>query len=174
MSFYKNRKALFLTAFLMLTIAIMPVFGDNPPSTPTAITCIVSLPSITLGENLTISGSISPEISNVTVDLVYTKPNSTTLTRSVSSEIDGSFQDVYTPDSIGSWSVKSSWSGNVDYLSSTSFAVTFEVKGSNTVFPVELLIGAITVIIVVVLAGYLYIKRTRKNSLKVNSEAQRS
>jgi hypothetical protein len=134
--------------------------GDAPPSTPTAINCSVSPTSVTLGNNLTVSGFISPVVSGVTVTLTYTKPDATTLTRTVTSGTDGSFTDVYTPNVVGSWSVKASWPGNVSYLGSTSFAASFTVNNPGAI-PMEYVyaVAAIVIIVIVAIAAYWYTKK---------------
>lgn len=148
-------------SFILFVIAIVPVIGDNPPSSPSSISCNISSSTLSLGDEITVSGSISPIVSGVTVTLTYTNPNSTTLTRTTISQSDGSYQDVYAPDLIGSWSVKSSWFGNVDYLGSTSFAVGFEVRDSSAVFPLELTVGVIAIIIIATIAIYWFTKKNK-------------
>jgi hypothetical protein len=76
------------------------------------------------------------------------------------SEVDGSFQDIYAPDIVGSWKVKASWLGNPDYLGSTSFAAAFEVRDSSGSIPIELLAAAAVVVITVLaLVAYWYAKK---------------
>jgi len=139
--------------------------GDVPPSTPTAINCSASPTSITLGNNLTISGFIShqyiePYVSGVTVTLTYTKPDATTIIRTVTSGTDGSFHDTYAPIVVGSWSVKASWPGNVDFLGSTSFAASFTVSNPGAV-PMEYLyaVAAVVIIVIVAIAAYWFRKK---------------
>jgi len=134
--------------------------GDAPPSTPTAINCSVSHSSITLGDNLTVSGFISPAVSGVAVTLTYKKPDATTLTRTVTSGIDGAFRDYYTPSVVGGWSVKASWLGNVNYLGATSFAAEFTVNNPGTI-PMEYVyaVAAIVIIVIVAIALYWFTKK---------------
>jgi hypothetical protein len=115
-----------------------------------------------LGNSTTVSGSISPAVSNVTVTLTYTKPDATTISRTVTTGADGSFSDTYTPNVVGSWSVKANWTGNDYYFGSTSFDATFTVKAPNaTGFQMEYLYVAVIVIIVVfaAIAAYWYKKK---------------
>jgi hypothetical protein len=159
MKITKNTGIFVLAVILLLTNAIMPVVADDPPSTPTAISCTVSSTTVTLGDDLVVSGSISPTVSGVTVTLTYSKPDATNLVRTIVSEIDGSFQDIYTPDVTGSWKVKANWLGNADYLGATSFNVAFEVVNSAVGIPVELLAAAALIIIVIVALIYWYKKK---------------
>jgi hypothetical protein len=158
-----NKVISLITLCLFLFIVIIaPVIGDDPPSSPSSITCNVSSSNLSPGNALTISGSISPAISGVTVSLTFTKPDLTTISRTVVSQSEGYFEDTFSPDLTGSWSVKASWQGNADYLGSTSFAADFVVGTSAFNFSIELIAAAIIVIIIIVvtLLLYWYTKRT--------------
>jgi hypothetical protein len=113
-----------------------------------------------LGNNLTVSGFISPAVSGVIVTLTYTKPDATTLTRTVTSGTDGAFRDNYTPSVVGRWSAKASWLGNVDYLGATSFAAEFTVNNPGAI-PMEYVyaVVAIVIIVIVAIAAYWYTKK---------------
>ena len=153
---------------LWLSIAITATFADNPPSTPTAITISLSTNSVALGNSLTVNGSITPStsglpaVSGVTVTLTYTKPDATTSTATVTTGTDGSFSDSYTPNVAGSWSVKASWAGNVDYLGATTFAEAFTVTAPSEggIPMVYLYVAAVIIIIAIAaIAVYLYMKK---------------
>ena len=161
MKITKSAGIFLLTATLLLTTAaIIPVIADDPPSTPTAINCTVSSTTVTLGDDLVVSGSISPAVSGVTVTLTYSKPDATNLTRTVTSQINGSFQDIYTPNVTGTWRVKANWLGNANYLGSTSFAVAFEVRNPAASIPIELLAATTLIIIIIIaLTSYWYRKK---------------
>jgi hypothetical protein len=168
----KTLKHIEVTAFcaivLLLSIAVALTFADNPPSTPTAITLSLSTKSVTLGNNLTVSGSVTPSVSGfppvsgVAVTLTYTKPDATTSTTTVTTSTDGSFSDTYTPDVAGSWSVTASWAGDVAYLSATSSTETFAVTNNSAggVSMVYLYVATTIVIIAIAaIAVYLYMKK---------------
>jgi hypothetical protein len=189
MKLTKNKGKFALTVFvLLLTIAItingygyfsykgtppskdaygifVRFVGDDPPSTPTATNCSVSPTSVALGNNLTVSGyvisTLLTPVSGVTVILTYTKPDATTLTRTVTTGTDGSFNDVYNPGVAGSWSVKANWLGNANHLGSTSFAVAFTVTTPGAGVPMEYVLAAAAVIIIVIVAivAYWYTKK---------------
>lgn len=162
--------AALIVIVLWLTIAVAPAFADNPPSSPTAITLSLSTKSVTLGNNLTVSGSVTPSVSGlppvsgVAITLTYQKPDGTTSTITVTSGIDGSFNDTYTPDAAGSWSVTASWAGNVAYLGSTSFATSFKVTNSSQggIFNVYLIVVIVIIIIVIIAAIATYLYRKKK------------
>ena len=153
---------------LWLTLIVGVTTADNPPSTLSNIALSLSTKSVTLGNYLTASGSVKSSvsgfapISGVAVTLTYTKPDSTTSTTTVTSGTDGSFSAKYTPDMAGSWSVTSSWAGNVAYLGATSSTETFTVTNNSAGgFPTLYLyvIVAIIIIVVAAIAVYLYIKK---------------
>lgn len=115
------------------------------------------------GNSTTVSGSISPAVSNVTVTLTYTKPDATTLDRTTTTGADGSFSDTYTPDMAGSWSVKASWAGNDNYFGSTSFDATFTVGEPPALgIPMEYVYAAVIIIIFVIAAIVAYWYKKKK------------
>jgi hypothetical protein len=100
--------------------------------TPTSISCFVASARIQLGENIMITGSLSPTIENVSVALTFIKPDNSTITQNVTL-IQGEYAYAFKPDSSGSWHVKASWPGNIDYEGANSTLVAFEVEFLTTV-----------------------------------------
>jgi hypothetical protein len=149
-----------LVIFLCSSVfSVTFVLGDDPPSDPSSITCTISSQSVVLGENVIISGSISPAVEQVDVTLTYTSPNASVVTNSVQSQTGGFFEDVFMPDSAGQWSVKASWLGNSEYLGASSFSVNFAVAGSSS-FSVDLTIVVVVVAVALLLgAAYWFYKR---------------
>ncbi len=159
--------------FLLFLIALVPSGGslkvpievvDSAPPSPTSIICAVSPASITLGDSVSVTGSISPAVSNVTVSLTYTKPDGTTIIRSVNSSANGSYSDNVIPDLSGSWKVKASWGGDANYLGATSFDVSFNVQGvSGSGFPMEYVyLTIVVVVIIAVLAAAIVMLKRKK------------
>jgi hypothetical protein len=89
---------------------------------PSAITCSVSQSNITLGENVTISGSINPARSaEVTIGI----SNDTWSTMiKVTSNSSGTYSYEWKPDSSGSYKIIASWEGDGSYYGASSEAVT--------------------------------------------------
>jgi hypothetical protein len=79
------------------------------------ISCSVSPSRIEKGETIDVDGSLDPASNNVTLNLVYTKPDASTVSRIVLTKADGSYGDSYQPDIEGSWSVNASWAGSERY-----------------------------------------------------------
>jgi len=92
------------------------------------ITCGVSPNStITLGENVTVSGLIDPAHGNVVVKLTY-ECNGTTVIRNVTTDLNGAYEDVYAPEKVGVWTVEASWEGDSDHYGATSSRISFRVE----------------------------------------------
>ena len=98
-------------------------------STGSAISIGVWPNSVKLGGSLTISGAISP-VHNAEVTLTYTRSDSTTVVRTVTSDSTG-YIDEFVPDAVGSWSVKSSWDGDVEHTAAASSTLGFTVQPSD-------------------------------------------
>jgi hypothetical protein len=156
---------MFITAFASPCVAASARVRvvDLPPPSPTSISCSVFPTSVMLGNSTTVSGSISPAVSDVTVTLTYTKPDATTIDRTTTTGADGSFSDTYIPDMAGSWSVKASWAGNDNYFGSTSFNATFTVsEPSATGIPMDYVYVAVIIIIVIIVAIVAYWYRKKR------------
>jgi hypothetical protein len=88
-------------------------------------------PQVKLGEVASVSGTIvstgGPPVAGVNVTLSYTKPDESVVNRISMTETGGSFQDAYSPDMLGTWSVKASWTGDEDHNGTESLEVPFNV-----------------------------------------------
>jgi peptide/nickel transport system substrate-binding protein len=93
----------------------------------TTLSCAVSSTQLTIGDSITVSGSIAPAVSSVNITLTYTKPSSSTLNRTITSAANGSYSDCYVPDCVGSWNVKASWNGDDAHEGATSTSVYFNI-----------------------------------------------
>lgn len=93
------------------------------------ITSSVSPQTVKKGESVDVSGSIDPAIENVTVILVYKRPNASTVTRNLKTDVEGTFRESFQPDVEGSWSVNASWSGDARHKEDWT-SVSFEVRYS--------------------------------------------
>jgi hypothetical protein len=92
-----------------------------------SLSVLTSLNRVFLHEPITVYGSISPSHNNVSVMLSYKMPNGTILIRNVTSTELGEFEDTFTPNMAGSWTVKASWDGDLDHEGSESSEVSFTV-----------------------------------------------
>jgi len=95
--------------------------------TPSSISIQTSETQITEGDSVTVSGSINPAVPGAEVVIVFTKPDGSTSTRTVSTGSDGSCLELYIPTETGSWSIKASWEGDSTYSGATSQTLEINV-----------------------------------------------
>lgn len=100
--------------------------GTTVAAQSTTISLSVSETNIVEGYEVTVSGAIEPP-DEVSITLLYTMPDGSTLTRNVTSSSDGSFSDLFKPTDAGYWSVKASWSGSETQAGATSSTESFTV-----------------------------------------------
>ena len=93
----------------------------------TTISIRLSESEIIVGDSITVSGSIDPAFSGAIVTITFTKPDSSTFTRTDSTASDGSYSESDNPIETGSWSVKASWDGDPTYSGATSQTLVFNV-----------------------------------------------
>ena len=136
--------------------------GETVFKIETTLSCSVSSSTITIGDNVTVSGTISPTMSGKVVTLTYAKPDGATVTRTVTTGSDGSYSDPYKPNAVGSWSVVASWDGDSQHFGSTSQTASFNVKA---VIDYTLYVCGISAVAVIILVGYMVTKRKRKPQL---------
>jgi hypothetical protein len=99
---------------------------DEDCSTTTMV-IEVSPQSLPLEDAVYISGYIFPSRA-ATVNLLFVKPDGTTLTQSTNSSSEGTFSFLFVPDMLGIWYVSASSEGSRDYRAATSNSVPFSVK----------------------------------------------
>jgi len=100
--------------------------GTTVAAQRTTISLSVSETVITEGDEVNVSGAIKPPVE-VSITLLYTMPDGSTLTRNMTSSSDGSFSDLFEPTVAGSWSVKASWAGSETQAGATSSTELFTV-----------------------------------------------
>lgn len=94
--------------------------------TSTTVTCAASPQSIERGESIDVNGAINPTRENVTVKLLYKRPDGSTVSRTVMTAADSSYRDSYEPDLEGTWNINASWTGDSRYKGSWASA-SFQV-----------------------------------------------
>jgi len=93
----------------------------------TQLSLKLALTSIRRGDVIPVSGQISPAVSGASIDLIYTRPDGTEFTRTVTASSDGAFSDQYIPDNVGQWNVRAEYDGDSAHKSSYSSALEFQV-----------------------------------------------
>jgi len=110
--------------------------AGSPWKIITILTCSAQPTGITLGNPITISGfmrvshGLGP--SNAQMYLLYTKPDGTTFNRTLTTYVNATYQDVYTPDTAGKWTVRAWWPGGEFFEGGGSFNATFTVGAAVT------------------------------------------
>lgn len=92
-------------------------------ATSSIITCHVDPISLTIGQNVTVTGFILPSLDG-NVTLTYSRPNGSITIRNVTA-YEGDYQDIFTADTTGIWTVFASWNGSYYYKGATSLPVSF-------------------------------------------------
>jgi hypothetical protein len=105
---------------------------DIITSGSSSISCSASPSSILVGSSTTISGSLSPAIADTDVTLSYRLSGSWNSLQTVSTDSSGSYSYDWTPNSAGTYQVKASWIGNIDYEETTSSSVSIKVNEEET------------------------------------------
>jgi hypothetical protein len=128
-----------------------------------SLTCNVSAESLSLEEEIIVSGSIDPIIDFALVRLVFTRHNGSTVTTSVYTCANGTFGTDFTPDSTGSWQVVAEFDGDsVRYAASESYPSTFAVEepsGFGFEFYIYIAVGTAVGAVVVILVIRMYRRR---------------
>jgi len=120
--------------FVFCTIAFMLFFGNlivlvglHGPILSSNITIDVEPTTVTVGENVTISGSIQPRLVGVAVRIRWQPPgrpwgNLATVT----TDENGKFSYVWTPETVGTYEVMTEWLGSptTSYAASRIVVVT--------------------------------------------------
>jgi hypothetical protein len=115
------------------------------------ITCTVPPADVEIGDDVSVSGSINPAIPDVTVTLEYIAPDTSTLTRTVTTSTDGSFVDTFRPNATGGWSVGVLWEGDAIYDAATStFVAITVIESSQQISPLILSIPLVLILVMIV------------------------
>jgi len=93
-----------------------------------AITCVVSDQRIALGESITISGTLNPNLQGATIYLTFTRPLGQTIPATAETGADGSYAFEFIPEEDGNWMVSARWPGDENYFESTSPSADFYVE----------------------------------------------
>jgi parallel beta-helix repeat protein len=108
-------------------------FTVKQSTNPSSITITSSQNAINQGNSITLSGTIIPGHA-ATVTLVFTKPDLSTLTKTITSLASGAYSYSFNPDSSGTWLAIASWAGDSDHNGATSFQTSFNVGGAQPPF----------------------------------------
>lgn len=123
---------------------VIELIKSRAIKTTSNISCFVNPATVEINQSIRTFGSIKPPIQEAVLTLTYTKPDSSTLTRTVTSGADGSYNYTYKPDDTGSWSVRASWKGDAQYEGAISSDVYFTVIKTSTTISITLSSSEVT------------------------------
>ena len=109
---------------------------------------------VSVGEEITISGTISPQVVGAEIVLLINYPEGSQSKLSSSIAM-GKFTKILTPESPGTWEVTAEWTGGLLAESSTSNTITFTVarKGLNIYWiaggGLTLIVAAVVIFVVI-------------------------
>ena len=116
-----------------------------------------------LGGSLTVSGQLSPAISNAVITLTFSRPDGSKDNITVTTKADGAFSYTYTPNMEGDWVATASYQSETIV---TSPASAFKVTVATHTFTLPDYFYAVILVIVVVVAlivAFVFLKlRTKR------------
>ncbi len=121
--------------------------------------------TVTEGEDITISGSITPTRAGVTVTISYKLSGETTWSTlgTASTNANGQYTYSWTPTTEGEYNVKASWQGDANTLGDESNVITVTVEAAEAEpTDMTLYIVAAVIVVVIVAAIAVYFLKFRK------------
>jgi len=128
--------------------------------TPMSITCNMSKESITIGENITVTGSVYPIVESLTVTLVFTMPNGSIIEQYAYTNSNGTFTTSFKPHVKGSWRVQTRLDGDDLRREAYSELKPFRVNDTWINQYKFYIMGAVAAIVAVLVIGF-FVRRRR-------------
>jgi len=133
---------------------------------PSTISIVLSKESISLGESVTISGSVTGADDTVRANVTVTIQNRTSdatewgMLATVETDQNGEYTYEWEPGKIGTYEVMASWEGDPETLRADSDVLTLTVKGTPGI-PLEI-VAVVVVAIIIIVAIVVYFVKIRK------------
>jgi len=133
---------------------------------PSIISIVLSKESISLGESVTISGTVTGADDTVRANVTVTIQNKTRgatewgMLATVKTDQNGEYTYEWEPGKIGTYEVMSSWEGDFETLPADSEVLTLTVKGAPGI-PLEI-VAVVVVAIIIIVAIVVYFVKIRK------------
>lgn len=103
---------------------------------PSQITCTLSQSNVTLGDDLTISGTLTSATQDPLVDqlvnVTLIRPDNSTAIRWLMTASAGEFTHTFIPNATGLWQVQACWDGDLYYHEATSPIQSVTVNQTGT------------------------------------------
>ena len=127
--------------------------------TTMSITCNVTEESITIGENITVTGSVYPIVENLNVTLVFTTSNAT-IEQYAYTNSNGTFTASFKPNLIGSWRVQTKLDGDDLRCEAYSELKPFRVNDTWINHYGIYIMAAVVAVVAVLVIGF-FVRRRR-------------
>ncbi len=130
----------------------------------TQLSVKLALTNIRRGDAIPVSGEISPAVSGASINLIYTRPDGTEFTRTVTASSSGVFSDQYIPDNVGDWKVRGEYAGDSTHKSSKTSTVDFQVTEKTALELIQenaLWIVTAAIVVAALGAGFYMTRRGR-------------
>jgi outer membrane protein assembly factor BamB len=119
--------------------------------------------TLKLGESLTVSGQLSPAISNAVITLTFSRPDGSQDSITVTAKTDGALSYTYTPNMEGDWVVTASYQSDTVV---TSPALAFKVTSATSTFTLPdyfyaLILVIVAVVVLIVAFAFLKLRTKR-------------
>ncbi len=124
------------------------------------ITCNITKESITIGGNIKVTGSVSPIVENMSVTLVFTMPNGSTIEQHTYTNSNGTFTATFKPNLLGSWRVQTKLDGDDLRCEAYSELRLFQVNDTWINQYGIYIMGAVAAVIAVLVIGF-FVRRRR-------------
>ncbi|MGC8935033.1 MAG: hypothetical protein ACP5LN_07755, partial [Thermoproteota archaeon] len=122
----------------------------------TSISLQVARATITKGESIELSGSLTPPLSSIKITITYIKPSGVSVTHSVTTDSSGKFSDSISTDETGNWKITASWPGNEAYEGSSATAtVTVNPSLLDQILTPLIIVLILVVILLLLIFGLL-------------------
>lgn len=141
------------------------IFGQIELKLGSATLLAASPQTFVIGESTTLSGSINPARSGVTISLWYRLKGEQTwkALTNVTADNDGQYSFAWAPPSAATYEVRASWQGDQNTYSSESNTYTITVNEAPTGLPIYVIIAAVAIVIIVAIGIAVYYMKTRRH-----------
>lgn len=126
--------------------------------TPMSITCNVTKASVTIGENITITGAVYPIVENLAVTLTFISSN-TTVEQYVYTNSNGTFTASFKPNSMGLWRVQATLAGDDLRCEAYSEPKPFQVNDTWINQYMIYIMGAVAAVVAVLVIVFIVRRR---------------
>lgn len=104
---------------------VRPKYLENPFSS--ALSCSVTSPVLKIWNSQLVSCLMEPQLARTLVNIIYKKPDGSTISRAAETDENGFCFDTFTLDQAGTWEVYSHWAGDDVHAEAQSPTLTFNV-----------------------------------------------